>query len=190
MKGYLFILMVVGLGGCALNTAPIAPTARPLLAASAAGERLSTTQQVSIVRPAQKQQLLFELELDASQLSVVGLDGFSNPLFAITYDGQAIATQRFVPMAADDAFAAFLLADVQLVHWPLSALEPVYQAAGLRLEQRACSQARWCRFVYRDAELVAEVGYQHKDIWQGPIYLIDYQQGYRLTVDSLSLERK
>ena len=99
-------------------------------------------------------------------------------VFTATYDGRAVTAERgaFVPA---DIEPERVLADMQLALWPLPALR---EALGERYE--VAEPFAGVRRLKRSGRLIAEVHYAGDDPWSGRLWLVSFEHGYSLTVDT------
>ena len=90
---------------------------------------------------------------------------------------------RHSPSALAGQFApAYVLADLQLMHWPLAALAPSLAAAGLRLEQAGQERRLW-----QGERLIARVRYKPGRHWPARVEYENLERRYRLTSTTLEL---
>lgn len=127
------------------------------------GEREATLQCAVIVR--------------GNDLTVVGLTTLGVRMFTIRYDGREVHQEQALPLPSQ-LTPERLLADLELVYWPLAAL----QAAGWEASE-PFSQTRRLR---RAGRLIAEVHYDGADPWRGRAWLVNLEHGYTLSIDSQS----
>ena len=123
------------------------------------------------------------VQVNTRRLTVIGLVPAGPRLFNIDYDGEHVAAQRSSELPGQ-LQPEFLLNDLQLTLWPLAAL------------QSAFGHSRWSvtqgdprtRRLLRDRRLIAEVHYAGADPWNGRAWLVNFERGYSITIDSLPLE--
>ncbi len=172
------ILATVLLAGCA-HTArqPAGPAPRGLAPVSAVSPR-SASQVIHAAYGERAATLRTALEVSASDIKLVGVTATGQRLFAASYDGQTVHAERgtFVPA---DIHPERVLADMQLALWPLPALR---QALGSAYE--VAEPFAGVRRLKRDGHLVAEVHYAGDDPWSGRLWLVSFEHGYSLTVDT------
>ena len=118
------------------------------------------------------------LEVNAAGVKLVGVTATGQRLFTASYDGHAVTAERgaFVPT---DIQPERVLADMQLALWPLPALQ---QALGGTYD--VAEPFGGVRRLRRDGRLVAEVHYAGDDPWSGRLWLVSFEHGYSLTVDT------
>lgn len=123
------------------------------------------------------------VKVSAGHLTVIGLVPGGPRMFSVDFDGQQVSTQKSADMPGD-LEPQLLLDDLQLTLWPLPAL------------QRALAHSRWTvsepdertRRLARDRKLIAEVHYASSDPWSGRTWLVNFERGYSITIDSVALE--
>ncbi|WP_162064138.1 DUF3261 domain-containing protein [Vibrio taketomensis] len=94
------------------------------------------------------------LEITESQISVVGLSGFSVPLFNVTWDGAELISRSNVPEKYNVISGEKVLEDVMLA--PEKELTPLLVHKGLEL---VASESN--RQFYSDGRLVMTIEYQN-----------------------------
>jgi hypothetical protein len=177
------VVALLALYGCAHQRTPITSNdTRPLLApASLQGDRSAN----QIVRGAfgeREMVLNCVIAVQGSALSVVGLTTMGVRAFTLRYDGQTINVQTYLPVPPQ-LTPERLLADIQLVYWPFSALQTELAKAGWELTEPFSGTRR----LRRGDTLIAEIHYGQADPWQGRSWLVNLEHGYTLGIDSTSL---
>jgi hypothetical protein len=112
-------------------------------------------------------------------MTVVGLSAMGLRVFTIRYDGQNTTVDNTLPIPAQ-LTPERILADMQLVLWPLQALDSVLRQAGWELTEPAPATRR----LRRDARVVAEVHYAGDDPWSSRSWLVNLEHDYTLSIDS------
>ena len=115
-------------------------------------------------------------------MTVVGLSAMGLRVFTIRYDGKTTSVDNTLPVPPQ-LTPERLLADLQLVHWPLRVLQQPMQAAGWELNEPTPGTRR----LRRDGRVVAEVHYAGDDPWQGRSWLVNLEHGYTLSIESRAL---
>lgn len=115
-------------------------------------------------------------------MSVVGLNAVGVRLFTLRQDGSGVRVEKSagVPAAFDPGH---MLADLQLVFWPLAPLQSRLREDGWQLSEPAPGTRR----LQRGDRLVAEVHYAAEDAWTGRSWLVNLEYGYTLQIDSQAL---
>ena len=184
MLRFVALIVVVALVGCGTQTTrpATADGSRPLLAPATLGGTRAVNQ---IVRGA-----LGERELTMScivtvkdgTMSIVGLSAMGVRLFTIKYDGQSTTVDNTLPIPPQ-LTPERLLADLQLVFWPLETLKQPLATAGWQVSEATPGTRR----LRHETKLVAEVHYASTDAWSGRSWLVNLEHGYTLNIESKSL---
>lgn len=114
-------------------------------------------------------------------MTLVGLSSVGMRLFTIRYDGQAVQSEMTPALQGLDP--SRLIADMQLVFWPLSGLEKPMHAAGWQLSEPASGIRR----LRHGDQLIAEAHYGSDDPWSGRSWLVNFEFGYSLQIESQPL---
>jgi len=165
---------LLALGGCAGSP--------PLVAPASLGSERAVTQ---VVRGAfGARELTFNCVMTVRQgvMTLVGMNSFGVRLFTIRYDGKAVQSET-APAMHTPFMPERLLADVQLVFWPLASLEKPMLAAGWQLSESAPNIRR----LRRGEQLIAEAHYSSEDPWMGQSWLVNFEYGYSLQIDSQAM---
>jgi hypothetical protein len=154
---------------------------RPM--ASPVGPSRRVVQQITALWPDRKETLLCVLELDKQHIAMAGLTNDGVSLFNLTYDGETIALDKS-PLLPDSVAPEFIVTDLQLVYWPVAALQKSLRDSSWRLEVDISHR----RLYYQGSKMV-EVNYLLPDeIWPKSVELINHRQNYRLQIKTLSYE--
>lgn len=123
------------------------------------------------------------VSVNAEHLTVIGLVPGGPRMFTIDYDGRTVSAQRStgVPEALQPEL---LLNDLQLTLWPRSALQQALEHTSWAVAEPDPRTRR----LTRDGRLVAEVHYATADPWTGRAWLVNFDRGYSITIDSQPLE--
>jgi hypothetical protein len=160
----------------ATNTKPLFPIASPQ------GPARRIVQQLSAQWPGRLETLLCVLELDSRHIAMAGLtqDGLS--LFNLSYDGKSLLSDKN-PMVPEMVAPEMIIADLQLVYWPLAALQNQLPKQ-LKLESGPNF-----RRLSEDGQVRAEVRYlSSEDDWPRTVELANFQYHYRLSIHTVSYE--
>jgi hypothetical protein len=169
------------LSGCVsaprTDAGPIS-TSRPLASPAAAGSHAAS----QVVRGAfgmREMTLSCVVSIDGNAMSVVGLNAMGVRLFTIHYDGNLVSVEKTI--AVPDALTPErLLADLQLVFWPLKSLQQTLSPAGFEVNEPAAGTRR----LRHGERLVAEVHYSSDYPWTARTWLVNFEPGYSLQIDS------
>ena len=115
-------------------------------------------------------------------MTVVGLSAMGVRLFTIKYDGQSTSVDHTLPIPPQ-LTPERLIADMQLVFWPLAAIEQPLHAAGWQVSEVAPGTRR----LKHGSQLVAEVHYADDDPWAGRSWLVNLEHGYTLNIESKAM---
>lgn len=173
-------LLALMLGACAV--VPKRLPERPLAPPGAAPAR-EFQQGVAVDYRDHHFQLLVagRIDADAVQLAALSPAGFT--LFTLRYDGVKLDVQQRAPAQDNGAGQlppAQIVADLQLVYWPLAALN----AAGAphwRVTERPGE-----RVLSWDGTPVERATFAGGDPWRAPVRLEHLRYGYRLTITTLA----
>lgn len=182
------LLMTVALLAACGTTPAVRGTAAaaqawPLLAPSTLGSTLSASQRLRAAYADQELSLDCAIDVTAGRITVIGLAPAGPRVFTVNYDGQRVEseTSAGVPAALKPER---LLNDLQLALWPKAALERAFDHSRWRLAEPDPRTRR----LLRDGTLVAEVHYADADPWSGRLWLVNFDGGYSLAVESQRLE--
>jgi len=152
--------------------------ARPLAPPDAVGQR-AVSQVVRGAFGAREITLSCVVSVQDGVMSVVGLNAMGVRLFKLSYDGQAMHSEK--GFGTPDAITPDrLLADLQLVFWPMASLQETLRRAGYEVSEPAAGTRR----LRRGDRLVAEVHFSDADAWSGRAWLVNLEFGYTLQIDS------
>ena len=179
----LFSLCTV-LSGCALLTKPDVikqPVLMPM--APPVGPARRVVQQITAQWPDRKETMLCVLELDKQRIAIAGLTNDGLSLFNLTYDGNTIISDKN-PLLPDSVAPEFIIADLQLVYWPVAVLQKSLHGSSWRLEVDSSH-----RRLYYQGNKTVEVNYLLPDaLWPKSVELINYRYNYRLHITTISYE--
>lgn len=174
------VALALALPGCAMlpASAPDAPLARLglKLAPSLLGESISIAQHLTVEKGGRIDELDAAVEIDASQVQMVGL-AFGQRVLSLNYDGKQLTSWRHL-MLPKQVRAEDVLEDMQLTLWPAGAI-----AASLPPGWRI-ADAGLTRTLYLDDAVVATVTYSSMPRWSGTVVLDNRRYAYRLTIQT------
>ncbi|HVF17564.1 MAG TPA: DUF3261 domain-containing protein [Steroidobacteraceae bacterium] len=179
-----FVVACVLLTGCVSRPSneALSETPRPLLAPATLGADRSATQVVRGAFGEREMTMNCVVTVKGDVMTIVGLSAVGVRLFTMKYDGQATSVDNNVPIPPQ-LTPERLLADLQLVYWPLNMLEKPLAAAGWQLSEVGSGTRR----LRRESRLVAEVHYAGADAWSNRAWLVNLEHGYTLSIDSKAL---
>lgn len=175
------VLAALALAGCATAPRGQAPAPRPLAPPATAGEH-AASQVVRGSVGARDMTMNCVVSVKQGVMSVVGLNATGVRLFTISYDGDAVKFEKSVDVP-EMITADRLLADLQLVYWPIARLRETLRPAGYEIADNVPGTRR----LRRGDRLVAEVHYTGDDAWNGRAWLVSLEFGYTLQIDSEKL---
>ncbi|HEU4779341.1 MAG TPA: DUF3261 domain-containing protein [Steroidobacteraceae bacterium] len=176
-------ITLLTLGACVSSPAskPVA-SSRPLVAPASLGSERVVNQ---VVRGAfGSRELTFNgvVTVKDGSMTLVGLNSLGVRLFTIRYDGTAVQSET-VPAMQGPLMPERLLADMQLVFWPFASLAKPLSEAGFQVSEPAPGIRR----LRRGEQLIAEAHFSNDDPWSGRSWLVNFEHGYSLQIDSQSL---
>ncbi len=182
MRAVLAMLGFV-MAGC-VSQPVLAPTgaARPLVAPATMGADRAVSQIVRGAFGPRDMTLNCVVTVKDGTMTVVGLSAMGLRVFTIRYDGKTTSVDNTLPVPSQ-LTPERLLADLQLVHWPLQALIEPLRAGGWEVTEPAPGTRR----LRRDERVVAEVHYAGSDPWQGRSWLVNLEHGYTLNIESTQM---
>jgi hypothetical protein len=174
---------LLALGACAGSPPPkSAAPLRPLVAPASLGSDRVVNQ---VVRGAfGPRELTFNCVVTVKDgvMTLVGMNSLGLRLFTIRYDGKAVLSET-APAMQGPFMPERLLVDMQLVFWPLASLQKPMRDAGWQLSEAAPGIRR----LRRGDQLIAEAHYAGDDPWSGRSWLVNFEYGYSLQIDSLAM---
>ena len=153
--------------------------ARPLLAPTTLNGERAVTQIVRGAFGGREMTMNCVVTVKGGTMTVVGLSAMGVRIFTIKYDGQATSVDNTLPVPAQ-LTPERLVADLQLVFWPLATLDKPLSDAGWQVSETGPGTRR----LRRDDRLIAEVHYASNDAWNGRSWLVNLEHGYTLNIES------
>jgi len=154
----------------------------PLLSPDSLGRSVRVKQVLHAAFDGHTVDLQCVLTVEPQRVSIVGLNALGLRAFTIGYDGTRIDEQR-APQVPAAVGGTRLLDDVQLVYWPLPALQAVLVPAGWTVVEPFAGTRR----LLRGESLVAEVHYADQDPWSGRVWLVNFENRYSLSIETSPL---
>lgn len=168
------------IAGCAApRMQPSADADRPLVAPSTLGANRAVTQIVRGAFGPRDMTMNCVVTVKDGTMTVVGLSALGLRIFTVRYDGATTTVDNTLPVPPQ-LTPERLLADMQLVHWPLGALQAPLRNAGWDLSEPTPGTRR----LRRDDRVIAEVHYAGEDPWNGRSWLVNLEHGYTLSIES------
>lgn len=186
--GSLFIslagsVVLLALGAC-VNSPPPKPadSVRPLVPPAVLGSDRVVNQVVRGAFGARELTFNCVVTVKDGAMTLVGLNSLGLRLFTVRYDGKAVQSE-ITPAMQGPFMPERLLADLQLVFWPLASLEKPMREAGWQLSEAAPGLRR----LRHGGQLIAEAHYSGEDPWSGRTWLVNFEYGYSLQIDSQTM---
>ncbi|HYJ40225.1 MAG TPA: DUF3261 domain-containing protein [Steroidobacteraceae bacterium] len=171
---------LLALGACVGSPPPKAAVSlRPLVAPESLGGERVVNQVVRGAFGARELTFNCVVTVKDGAMTLVGMNSLGVRLFTIRYDGKAVHSET-TPALQGSFVPERLLADMQLVFWPLSSLEKPMREAGWQLSESAPGIRR----LRHGDQLTAEAHYGTEDPWSGRSWLVNFEFGYSLQIDS------
>lgn len=159
---------------------PGQPELMPLASPQGPGRRI--VQQLTAFWSSRQETLLCVLELDDRHIAMAGMTNEGLSLFNLSYDGNILQSDKN-PLLPDSVVPEYMIADLQLVYWPVSALRKVLPA-NWRLEA-----GNNLRRLYVGDDLRIEVRYLSTEVsWPKNVELVNLYYSYRLRIQTISYE--
>lgn len=156
------------------------PAIMPLAPPQGPGRRI--VQQLTAFRPGREETLLCVLELDNRRIAMAGMTNEGLSLFNLSYDGKILQSDKSL-LLPDSIAPDYMIADLQLVYWPVSALRKILPA-NWRLETGGNF-----RRLYVGDDLRVDVRYLSPQLsWPKTVELVNSYYNYRLRIQTISYE--
>jgi hypothetical protein len=160
---------------------PLTPARLGLkLSPASLGQSLSLQQHLIVERAGRTDELDTALEIDANQLTLVGL-AFGQRVMTLEYDGKELKTWRHF-MLPPQVRGEDVLEDLQLTLWPAAAIRAALPADWAL--QDSADGAGMRRTLSFDGEPITVIAYPGKQRWGGKVVLDNLRYHYRLTIAS------
>jgi hypothetical protein len=184
----LLLLLILSACSSIPNTAkPAAPARLGLkLPPATLGQSLSLQQHLIVEREGRTDELDTALEIDADQLTLVGL-AFGQRVMTLQYDGKELKTWRHF-MLPPQVRGEDVLEDLQLTLWPADALRAALPAGwDLQDMAKGAGQRRTLSF---EGQPITVIDYPSAQRWGGKVVLNNLRYHYRLTIVSAGDNQK
>lgn len=162
--------------GCASRApAPDAPPFAALPPASYGGS-VRAEQRLTLSLPGGPSTLQAFVEVTPVHITLVGATALGHRVLSLTYDALGLREDG----SSNAAAAEQALRDLQLVAWPLAALQQAVAGTAWRIEEPRPNT----RQVWRGAQLATEIHYAGSSPWDGRSWLVNLEQRYTLDIES------
>jgi hypothetical protein len=119
------------------------------------------------------------VDIAPERLTLVGASALGQRVLSLTYDAAGLREDG----SSDAATAEQALRDLQLVAWPLAALQAAVAGSPWRVEEPRPGT----RQVWRGDQVWAEIHYSGQSPWDGRSWLVNLEQRYTLDIESRTL---
>ena len=160
-----------------------------LLPPESFGQSLSVLQSLELQYKGKTQQLLAQLEITQNKMTFVGLSPMGNRLFTVLWTGQNFSDEHLLKNSKDEWPFPFepkrILADVQLALWPNIQTQN-------RMKIRETALPNMSREILRsdlNEYPIMRITYETRPFWQGLIVIEHLERNYRLSIESLKINR-
>jgi hypothetical protein len=180
--------MAVGVAMLSLAACAVAPkpmpegSLRPLLPPATLGGERTVNQVVRGAFGAREITFNCVVTVKDGTMTLVGLDSLGVRLFTIHYDGNAVQSET-TPALKGPFMPERLIADMQLVFWPLASLVQPMRESGWQVSETAPGIRR----LRHGDQLIAEAHYGGGDPWSGRSWLVNFEYDYSLQIDSQAM---
>lgn len=149
-----------------------------LLPPASYGGEVHAEQKLTLSRGGLTQTLQAFVDVTPARISVVGLTALGARALTLDYDGQSVSPP------SKDAVEQFrneqVLRDLELMTWPLSALQQAAAGSEFRIDQPRAS----LRQIWRGDVLVAEVRCLQGCGFDGHSWLVNFDARYSIEIES------
>jgi len=175
------LAFVFALCGCASTPhSPAAPASTwPLATPASLGNSLEVTQILRGAFGAREITLQCAVNATSTQLHVVGLTSLGLRVFTIKYDGEHLEAEH-ASQVPEFFKPEQLVNDLQLVFWPLSALQQTFAGTQWQVTEPHVGTRR----PRRAEQLIAEVHYADPDPWTGRAWIVHFDVPYTVGIES------
>jgi hypothetical protein len=173
---------MVALGACASSPPKSEVPARPLVPPASLGSERVVNQVVRGAFGSREVTFNCAVTVKDGAMTLVGLNSLGMRLFTVRYDGKTVQSET-TPAMQGPFVPERLIADMQLVFWPLESLANPLRESGWQLSEPAAGIRR----LRHGGQLIAEAHYSGADPWSGRSWLVNFEYGYSLQIDSRAL---
>lgn len=162
-----------------------------LLEPSSYGKPLSLTQVAEITANQEQHELIFVLQIQANEMTVIGLLPNGVRIFSIYYDGHQIRSEGFSGLL-EKLDPKYLIADIQISLWPLKTLKQQWLSRQVCYLRQQClisestlaiDGSRLRTIMIGDKKLVS-VQFSPTAIKPETIVLSHLERGYQITLEA------
>jgi hypothetical protein len=180
------IFCLLALSACATAPrTPVADTATlPLAKPATLGSSREITQILRGAFGPREVTLQCVVNATADNMTIVGVTPLGLRAFTIKYDGEHVDAQR-APQVPEFFKPEQLINDLQLVFWPLPALQKTLAGTEWRVTEPHVGTRR----LHRGDRLIAEVHYADPDPWAGRVWIVHFDVPYTIGIESRPASR-
>lgn len=178
LRAILSTAVLLALSACQTQSNRFAGEPELLLPAGL-GAAVQVSQHLVVEVAGERRNLLVVWKVDARQLHLVGLTAQGRRMFSVSYDGEQLDTQRFVPLPADFSDRRFIR-ELQWAYWPEDQVAASLAAVGWRLRVESGR-----RLIYSPAGHEWEYRYLDEQFPAG--LTLTHSQRYQMKIDTLSV---
>jgi hypothetical protein len=151
----------------------------PLLPPASYGGSVRAEQVLTLTQRGVANTLQGYVEIQRERILLVGATALGQRVLSFTFDADGLHPGPNEPGGA----AEQALRDLQLVAWPLPALQLAVAGTVWRIEEPRAGT----RQVWRGPQLAAEIHYAGSSPWDGRAWLVNLEQRYTLGIESRAL---
>ncbi|MDH5720281.1 MAG: DUF3261 domain-containing protein [Spirochaetia bacterium] len=127
------------------------------------------------------------LEIDSTQLTVIGLSAIGNKIFTLKQTDKNIEFDMG-PMVRTPFRPEYFLMDFQLTYLPLSVLESIFDNTEIRFEE--IKNTGLTRNIYDKEELIVKIKYEGQDKWNSNLRFENLKRNYSFTIEPAEVKIK
>lgn len=157
------------------RSAPPAPFG--VLPPASYGGTASAEQVLTLSREGGSTTLQAFVTVAPEKITVVGATALGQRVMTLAYDAAGLHAEG---AGAAEPRNEQILRDLQLVSWPLAALQGAVAGSHWRIEEPRAG----LRQLWRDETLATEIHYAGKSPWEGRSWLVNLDARYSLDIDS------
>lgn len=117
------------------------------------------------------------VEIGPEKMTLVGATALGQRVLSLVHDAQGLRAEPGIDGSPDPER---VLTDLQLVSWPLPALQAAVAGSDWRIEEPRPG----IRQVWRSGRIHAEIHYAGRSPWEGRSWLVNLEHGYTLDIES------
>lgn len=170
--------LLLPLAGCATHP-PVPVTPFAVLPPASYGGAVRAEQRLTLSLRGGPNTLQAFVEIAPERITLVGASALGQRVLSLTYDAAGLREDG----GSDPAAAEQALRDLQLVTWPLPALQRAMAGSEWRVDEPRPGT----RQVWRGDKVWAEIHYAGASAWDGRSWLVNLEQRYTLDIESRTL---